>query len=72
MGSFFKGFYLSGFFKYAGLISFGTPYPFNGYRYLDVHLVVKPKHWQFGYKKDWYDGPLPSFGLGPLFIVCWS
>lgn len=35
------------------------------------HFFPKPK-WQWGYEKDWYDGPLYSFGLGPLLLICWN
>lgn len=32
----------------------------------------KPKDgWQWGYEEDWYDGPIPSFSLGPLFLIAW-
>lgn len=32
-----------------------------------LHLFVKPKYWTWGREEEWYDGPLPEYGLGPLF-----
>ncbi len=50
-------------FNRAGLVCF-TSGPWA------LHLLVTPGHWQFWYKEDWYDGPLPSWGMGPLFLLC--
>jgi hypothetical protein len=36
-----------------------------------IHFGVEKSHRQWGYKQDWYDGPIHSFGLGPLLLVCW-
>lgn len=36
-----------------------------------AHFFIRREHWVWGYEEDWYDGPLPSFGLGPLFLVVW-
>ena len=36
-----------------------------------IHVGVMRVHRQWGYVADWYDGPLHSFGLGPLLLVCW-
>ena len=33
-----------------------------------LHLAVHPKYWLFGYKQDWYDGPIHNYGFGPLFL----
>lgn len=27
---------------------------------------------RWGYRETWCDGPIYSFGLGPLLYVCWS
>lgn len=35
-----------------------------------LHFLVGRGHWQWGYEEDWYDGPLPSWGCGPLFLLC--
>lgn len=41
-----------------------------------LHILPKPRPryrggWLWGYKQDWYDGPLHDFGVGPLLLVCW-
>ena len=36
----------------------------------NVHLLSL-KDIQWGYRDEWYDGPMRSFGLGPLALVCW-
>lgn len=36
-----------------------------------LHLGVAREFWQWGYIEEWYDGPIYSFGLGPLFLLCW-
>ena len=39
--------------------------------YVSVHLLPRKRYRSWGYREDWYDGPLPEFGLGPLLLVCW-
>lgn len=34
-----------------------------------LHLFVKKSCWVWGFEEDWYDGPLPNYGLGPLFLL---
>ena len=36
-------------------------------------LIWKPTHWTWGINKDWYDGPINDYGLGPLinFNTLW-
>ena len=34
-----------------------------------LHVFVKRSCWTWGYEEDWYDGPLPSYGMGPLFLL---
>ncbi len=34
-------------------------------------FFVKRDSWQWGYEENWYDGPLPSFGLGPPRLLAW-
>ncbi len=35
-----------------------------------LHIFVwKRSHWTWGFEDGWYDGPLPSYGLGPLFLL---
>ncbi len=37
-----------------------------------LHLLVRKRHWSWGYTKGWWDGPMPEYGLGPLFkLVGW-
>lgn len=36
-----------------------------------LHIFVSRDTWQWGYREDWCDGPIPSFGLGPLFLLIW-
>jgi len=36
-----------------------------------VHLGVKRQHRQWGRDESWHDGPLYSFGIGPLILVVW-
>lgn len=48
----------------AGLVCFSV-------RDVTVHLAVRPRHWHFGLHEYWYDGPLYTFGLGPLLMICW-
>lgn len=59
-----------GWHRAAGLvcISFGRGPRGIGY---NVHLIVSPKHWLWGFEGTWYDGPIRAFGLGPLLLVCW-
>lgn len=35
-----------------------------------LHLFVRKDCAQWGFSKDWYDGPLYSFGLGRLLLFC--
>jgi len=39
---------------------------------LVIHLFVRTSYRDIGYKEDWYDGPLNSFGLGPFAKFCWT
>lgn len=50
-------------FRMAGLVCL-TVGPWN------LHLFVKRSHWTWGYEEDWYDGPLPNYGLGPFALLC--
>lgn len=37
----------------------------------NIHILPKEKSYQFwGYLLDWYDGPIHSFGIGPLLYIC--
>ena len=36
-----------------------------------LHLLVRQQYRQWGLSADWYDGPLYSFGLGPILLVVW-
>lgn len=43
-----------------------------GWRGFTLHLGVwKSSGWVWGYEEDWWDGPLPMLGAGPLFLFCW-
>jgi len=35
-----------------------------------VYFFVWREHWAWGYEDDWYDGPLPNYGLGPFILAC--
>lgn len=39
---------------------------------INIHFWVHKDHRQWGYIEDWYDGPLLSFGLGRLILICWN
>lgn len=41
------------------------------WEYTTIHFFPL-KDIQWGYREDWCDGPLYSFGLGPFLLVCWS
>lgn len=41
------------------------------WRGFSLHLGVHPLVWTWGYREDWYDGPIPNIGLGPLFLFNW-
>ncbi|HEY8096166.1 MAG TPA: hypothetical protein VIE65_08740 [Methylobacter sp.] len=36
-----------------------------------IHFLVSPRFWLFGRQEEWFDGPLYSFGLGPLILINW-
>lgn len=63
-------FYIASLYDSCGLISFGFTTSNNNHEYV-IHFLVSREYWQWGYQKDWYDGPLPSFGLGPFALICW-
>jgi len=56
--------FLWGWQKNAGLVCVS-------WRGFALHALVQPRDWQFGYQESWYDGPLPSVGAGPLFLLTW-
>jgi len=37
-----------------------------------IHIFLKKEFWYWGYSRDWYDGPLHQFGLGPLLLITWG
>jgi len=37
-----------------------------------IHIGLAREDWTWGYDEDYYDGPLPMFGCGPLFLVTWG
>lgn len=37
--------------------------------FLPKKRILRENH-LWGYRLDWYDGPIHEFGLGPLFYVC--
>jgi hypothetical protein len=57
----------------AGFIAFSflnVKVPFFKYKQnMTLHLLVKRKYWTFGYHEDWYDGPIHSISLGPIFTM---
>lgn len=38
------------------------------WRGFSLHVGVRREYWVWGYKEDWYDGPLPAWGFGPLVM----
>lgn len=38
----------------------------------NVHLFPSRACWEWGHSTSWYDGPLHSWGAGPLLLVCWQ
>ena len=35
-----------------------------------LHIFpMKRKFWEWGYREGWYDGPIPTWGFGPLFLL---
>ena len=53
----------------AGLICFTWELKVG---YLTVHLLMRPTFWKNStwiYKEDWYDGPIHTFGIGPLIQI---
>ena len=39
---------------------------------VSVHLVVARRHWVWGHSRDWYDGPIHYFGIGPAILVVYQ
>jgi len=37
--------------------------------YYNFHFFIKKECRQWGFSKDWYDGPIWSFGFGPFFLI---
>lgn len=37
-----------------------------------VHFFPYKDQRQWGMLKEWYDGPIYSFGLGPFLLICWT
>lgn len=37
-----------------------------------VHFFVRAGSREWGYHESWYDGPIRSFGLGPLLLAVWT
>jgi len=40
--------------------------------WFSIHILPHKYHKRWWFQRDWYDGPLYSFGLGPLVLVCWA
>lgn len=47
--------------KHTGLVTIG-------WRWFGLHIGVRRRSWVWGYEESWYDGPWPTYGLGPLFL----
>lgn len=39
------------------------------YRGWSLHLAVRGDDWMWGKEEFWYDGPMRSWGLGPVFLL---
>lgn len=71
-------FFIAFWGKTAGVLTLGWEAKDTGERPLlapsyYIHLGVYRECWQWGYREtcaqDFY---LPSFGLGPFFLICWG
>ena len=50
------------YFDAAGLVCIGVGR-------INLHLLVRKEFRQWLWREDWWDGPIYSFGSGPLFLV---
>ena len=50
----------------AGLLSFS----WGASDRWTIHLFPRREYWEWGRCDSWYDGPLVSWGFGPLFLLC--
>lgn len=57
------------YFNCAGLICFSWGEYCSPRGSYNLHFFVKPAHWVWGKRIDWYDGPLTHYGCGPLFLL---
>jgi hypothetical protein len=55
--------------EHAGLITIWSDSPDMWDTSWSFHFIPSHTHWVWGFEKDWYDGPLLSWGLGPLFLI---
>lgn len=37
-----------------------------------LHVFPNPEHRIWGMHEGWFDGPIKTFGLGPLFSLVWQ
>ncbi len=58
--------------NFAGRWTWGLGRDSDDRWWIGLHVLLTREHWQWGYQKEWYDGPLWSFGFGPFFLICIS
>lgn len=81
---FFKQFSIKTYREAAGLLTIDIAIPLRFlenklYEYntievfsLSIHLLPRKNHREWGFCEDWYDGPIYSFGLHGLLLLCWG
>lgn len=60
----------TGYKKNAGLFTISWDGK-EDWQCVSIHFFPSKDHWQCGKEEDWHDGPIYSFGLGPLLLICW-
>lgn len=38
--------------------------------WINVHFCVAQEHRSWGFREDWFDGPLPRLGFGRFMMIC--
>ena len=58
--------------KRTGRIALEVSDAENDWRFFGVHLFPDRDSHEWGFGEDWYNGPIYSFGAGPLALIVWS
>jgi len=60
-------------FNMAGLVCISGSGERGRWNCFSLHFIIlKPRDWVWGVHRDWYDGPLTTFGLGPFAMICFA